>query len=165
MDGTKMKRRIVITFAIAAVLCSTALRAQKDKTAANVSRGGHGLDDEVLSQISKNLQAIVDRGESTGMVAVVARNGKIASVDAVSWRIKGKEPLEATDVFWAASITKSFVAVAIMMMVDEGPSGNLTSRSKARAVMHPSLTDSLTGAELRDLIKHLSTLKNSGSPK
>ena len=31
-----------------------------------------------------------------------------------------KEPLETTDVFWAASITKSFVAVAIMMMVDEG---------------------------------------------
>jgi len=80
----------------------------------------HGLDEKALSEIPRNLQAIVDRGQSTGMVTLVGRNGKIASVDAVGWRIKDKEPLETTDVFWAASITKSFVAVAIMMMVDEG---------------------------------------------
>ena len=115
-----MKRRIVITFAIAAVLCRTALPAQTDKTAANVSGEGHGLDEQILSRISHNLQAIVDRGQSTGMVTLVARNGKIASIDAVGWRIKEKEPLETTDIFWAASITKSFVAVAVMMMVDEG---------------------------------------------
>ncbi|MBT7740761.1 MAG: beta-lactamase family protein [Opitutae bacterium] len=80
----------------------------------------HGLDEKALSRIPENLQAIVDRGQSTGMVTLVARNGKIASIDAVGWRIKDKEPLETTDVFWAASITKSFVAVAMMMMVDEG---------------------------------------------
>jgi len=80
----------------------------------------HGMDEKVLSQIPENLQAIVDRGKSTGMVTLVARNGKIASIDAVGWRIMNKEPLETSDVFWAASITKSFVAVAIMMMVDEG---------------------------------------------
>ncbi len=45
------------------------------------------------------------------------------------------------------------------------PSTNLASRSKAQTVMPPSLTDSLTRAELRDLIKYLSTLKNTGSPK
>ncbi|MBT3636706.1 MAG: c-type cytochrome [Opitutae bacterium] len=45
------------------------------------------------------------------------------------------------------------------------PSGNLASRSKAQTVMPPSLTDSLTRTELRDLIKYLSTLKNAGSPK
>ena len=78
------------------------------------------MDEKALSQIPGNLQAIVDRGQSTGMVTLVARNGKIASIDAVGWRIMDKEPLETTDVFWAASITKPFVAVAIMMMVDEG---------------------------------------------
>ena len=89
-------------------------------TVSHAGAAEHGLDEEVLSQIPKNLQAIVDRGQSTGMVTLVARNGKIASIDAVGWRIMNKEPLETTDVFWAASITKSFVAVAIMMMVDEG---------------------------------------------
>ena len=60
----------------------------------------HGLDKKALSQIPENLQAIVDRGQSTGMVTLVARNGKIASIDAVGWRIMNKEPLETTDVFW-----------------------------------------------------------------
>ena len=75
MDETKMKERIVINFAIAAVFCSIALRAQTDTTAANVSGGGHGMDEKVLSRIPENLQAIVDRGQSTGMVTLVARNG------------------------------------------------------------------------------------------
>ncbi|MDP7286779.1 MAG: serine hydrolase [Phycisphaerae bacterium] len=88
--------------------------------ASGVSGGGHGMDEKVLSQIPKKLKAIVDRGQSTGMVTLVARNGKIASIDAVGWRVINKEPLETTDVFWAASITKPFVAVAIMMLVDEG---------------------------------------------
>ena len=115
-----MKRRIVITFAIAAALCSTALRAQTDKTAANVSGGGHGLDEKVLSQIPKKLQAIVDSGQSSGMVSLVARNGKIASIDAVGWHIMDKEPMEATAVFRCASMSKPFCAASIMMLVDEG---------------------------------------------
>jgi putative heme-binding domain-containing protein len=45
------------------------------------------------------------------------------------------------------------------------PNTNLTTRSPAQTVMPPSLTDSLTRTELRDLIKYLSTLKTSGSPK
>ena len=89
-------------------------------TASHAGAAEHGMDEKVLSQIPENLQAIVDRGQSTGMVTLVARNGKIASIDAVGWRIKDKEPLETTDVFWAASITKPFVAVAVMMMVDKG---------------------------------------------
>ena len=71
----------------------------------------HGMDEEVLSQIPKKLQAIIDSGKSSGMVTLVARNGEIASIDAVGWRYMAKkEPLDTTDVFWAASITKPFVA-------------------------------------------------------
>ena len=88
--------------------------------ASSSSAAEHGMNEKALSQIPKNLQEIVDRKQSTGMVTLVARNGKIACIDAVGWRIMNKEPLETTDVFWAASITKSFVAVAVMMMVDEG---------------------------------------------
>jgi CubicO group peptidase (beta-lactamase class C family) len=100
---------------IASLCAGTLLFASSYSEAAD-----HGMDENVLSQIPKNLQAIVDRGQSSGMVTLVARNGAIASIDAVGWRVMGKEPLETTDVFWAASITKPFVAVAIMMLVDEG---------------------------------------------
>ena len=84
------------------------------------SAAEHGMNEKVLSQIPQNLKAIIDRGKSSGAVTLVARNGEIASIDAVGWRIMDKEPLETTDIFWAASITKPFVAVAIMMMVDKG---------------------------------------------
>jgi len=100
---------------IASLCAGTLLLASSYSEAAD-----HGMDKKVLSQIPKNLQAMVDRGHSTGMVTLVARNGEIASIDAVGWRVMDKEPLETTDVFWAASITKPFVAVAIMMLVDEG---------------------------------------------
>ena len=89
-------------------------------TASYSEAAEHRMDEKVLSQIPKKLQAIIDRGQSSGAVTLVARNGEIASIDAVGWRIMDKEPLETTDVFWAASITKPFVAVAIMMMVDKG---------------------------------------------
>ncbi len=102
--------------ALVASLCAAALLLASSYSEA----ADHGMDEKVLSQIPKKLQAIVDRGQSTGMVTLVARNGQIASIDAVGWRVMGKEPLKTTDIFWAASISKPFVAVSIMMLVDEG---------------------------------------------
>ena len=87
--------------------------------ASHLDAENHGMNLELLSKVPEKLQAIIHRGQSTGMVFLVARNGKIATVDAVGWRIMDKEPLQTTDVFWAASITKPFVAVAIMMLVDQ----------------------------------------------
>ena len=43
--------------------------------------------------------------------------------------------------------------------------GAILKRSRGGTVMPPGLTSSLTRAELRDLIKYLTTLKNAGSPK
>ncbi|SVC64952.1 uncharacterized protein METZ01_LOCUS317806, partial [marine metagenome] len=42
---------------------------------------------------------------------------------------------------------------------------NIQQRIKGGSVMPPGLTASLTRAELRDLIKYLSTLKTTGQPK
>jgi len=80
----------------------------------------HGMDEKVLSQIPKKLQTIVGRGQSSGMVALVARNGKIASINAVGWHVMSKQPLKTTAVFRCASMSKPFVAASIMMLVDEG---------------------------------------------
>ena len=80
----------------------------------------HGMDEKVLSQIPKKLQAIVDSGQSSGMVALVARNGRVASINAVGWHVMSKEPMEATAVFRCASMSKPFCAASIMMLVDEG---------------------------------------------
>ena len=101
--------------ALSASLCTGILLLAVCSSAATE----HGLNEKALSQIPRDLKALVERGQSPGVVTLVARNGEIASIDAVGWRVIDKEPLETTDVFWAASITKPFVAVAIMMLVDE----------------------------------------------
>ncbi len=111
--GDELVRRITIL--ITSVCAGTLLLAASYSEAAD-----HGMDEKVLSQISKKLQAIVDSGQSSGIVSLVARNGKIASIDAVGWRVMSKEPMETTDVFRCASISKPFVAASIMMLVDEG---------------------------------------------
>ena len=80
----------------------------------------HGMDEKALSQIPKKLQAMVDSGQSSGMVSLVARNGKIASINAVGWHVMDQEPLKTTAVFRCASMSKPFCAASIMMLVDEG---------------------------------------------
>jgi len=101
---------------LVASLCAAALLLASSYSEA----ADHGMDEKVLSQIPKKLQAIVDSGQSSGMVSLVARNGKIASIDAVGWHVMSKEPMEATAVFRCASMSKPFCAASIMMLVDEG---------------------------------------------
>ena len=63
----------------------------------------HGMDAEVLSQIPKKLQAIIDRGKSSGMVTLVARNGEIASIDAVGWRFMDRDLTSYTFLYTATA--------------------------------------------------------------
>ncbi len=70
-----MKRRIVIIFFVAAILCSACILAQTSTKVSDVSGKGHGMDEEVLSQVPNRLRAIVDDGKSYGVVTLVARNG------------------------------------------------------------------------------------------
>ena len=104
-----------ISFLITSVCVGTLLLVASGSAAAE-----HGMDEKVLSQIPKQLQAIVDSGQSTGMVSLVARNGEIASLVAVGWHVFDKEPLKTTAVFRCASMSKPFCAASIMMLVDEG---------------------------------------------
>ena len=145
------------------------------------SAAEHGMNEKILSQIPQNLKAIIDRGQSSGVVTLVARNGEIASIDAVGWRIMDKEPLETTDVFWAASITKPFVAAAIMMMVDKGhlqlddlvekhipefKGQKVTIWKKTKKKMIPKgLRPSEKPLTIRNLLNHLDALPKTAATK
>ena len=141
----------------------------------------HGMNEDALSQIPKKLQALVDDGKSTGIVTLVARNGKIASIQAVGWRVMDKEPLETTDVFWAASITKPFVAVAIMMLVDEeklqlddlmedhipefkGQQVTIWKRRKKKMI-HAGLQPAKQPLTIRNLLNHLDGLPKTATTR
>lgn len=80
-----------------------------------------GEDSPSLEDIPSLMQASVDRGEATGLVALAAHEGKIISHSAVGYQsLESKISMQKDSVFWAASMSKPFVAVAIMMLVEEG---------------------------------------------
>ena len=74
-----------------------------------------------LTDIPALMQAFVDRDETPGVVTLAAHKGEIISLSAVgSQSLDPKVPMQKDSIFWAASLSKPFVAVAIMMLVEEG---------------------------------------------
>jgi len=82
---------------------------------------GNGLDPARLQTIRPRLQTLVDKQTIPGAVALVARHGKVALLDAVGWRdVESKKPMQTDSIFQIMSMTKNFTGVAVMMLVEEG---------------------------------------------
>ncbi|HEY2018654.1 MAG TPA: serine hydrolase domain-containing protein, partial [Bryobacteraceae bacterium] len=79
------------------------------------------LDSKTLKLIPRRMQEFVDRGEISGMVTLVARNGQIAALDAVGFAdIENKRPMKTDSIVQIMSQTKTVTGVAAMILVDEG---------------------------------------------
>lgn len=80
-----------------------------------------GLDAERLKLIRPRLQDLVEKQTIPGAVALVARHGKIATLEAAGWRdVEDRKPMTTDSIFQIMSMTKNFTGVAIMMLVEEG---------------------------------------------
>jgi len=80
-----------------------------------------GLDSERLKLIRPRLQELVEKQTIPGAVALVARHGKIATLEAAGWRdMEGRKPMTTDSIFQIMSMTKNFTGVAVMMLVEEG---------------------------------------------
>jgi len=80
-----------------------------------------GLNASRLKLIRPRLQELVDRQEVPGAVALVARHGQIATLEAVGWRdVENRKPMTPDSIFQIMSMTKNFTGVGIMMLVEEG---------------------------------------------
>jgi CubicO group peptidase (beta-lactamase class C family) len=67
------------------------------------------------------LQPFVDKNVISGAVAFVADRDKMLDVESVGYAsLSAKQPMQANDLFWIASMSKSMTATALMMLVDEG---------------------------------------------
>jgi CubicO group peptidase (beta-lactamase class C family) len=66
-----------------------------------------GFSSERLNRISKIYQADVDKGLIPGAVVLIARNGKVAYLEAVGFRDRDKKiPMTTDAIFQIASMTK-----------------------------------------------------------
>ena len=89
--------------------------------AAAQTPAGSGLDSTRLQTIVPRLQALVDQGTIAGAVALVARHGKVALLEAAGWRdVENKKPMQTDSIFQIMSMTKNFTGVAVMMLVEDG---------------------------------------------
>jgi len=80
-----------------------------------------GLSKERLQRISAWIQTDVDKKVLPGAVIMVLRKGKIAYSEAFGYQDREKNiPMTRNSIFRIASMTKPFVALAIMMLAEEG---------------------------------------------
>src|SRR5215831_16168535 len=80
-----------------------------------------GLDPERLKLIRPRLQELVDNQTIPGAVALVARHGHVATLEAAGWRdVENHKPMTTDSIFQIMSMTKNFTGVAVMMLVEEG---------------------------------------------
>ncbi len=80
-----------------------------------------GLSPERLARVGTWLQGEIDAKRIPGAVVLVARNGKVAYVEALGQQDPASpRPMGRDSIFRIYSMTKPLVSVAAMMMVEEG---------------------------------------------
>lgn len=80
-----------------------------------------GLSPERLGRLETVLHGYVERGEIAGIVALIHRHGEQAAAWAIGWQDKEAQmPMQRETLFRIMSMTKPIIAVAALMLVEEG---------------------------------------------
>jgi len=83
--------------------------------------GPGGFSADGLKAVTAAMQAAIDRGDAAGVVTLLYRHGEIAQVDAVGYQDEAaKTPMRRDTIFRIASMTKPIVAVATLMLIEDG---------------------------------------------
>ncbi len=116
-----MTRRTLFLALAALLLVAPALRAEAPPATAPESVG---LSSERLQRLRGAMQQYVDQGRIAGVVTYVARNGRVAHLEAFGKAdVEAGRPMKTDTIFRVASQTKAFTSVAVMMLVEEGKIG------------------------------------------
>ena len=88
----------------------------KEKTSNN-----SGLDPGQLSKLRARMRSFVDQGSIAGAVTLIARNGRVASLDAFGYHdLESKKPMRTDSIFDIRSVTKPITAIGIMILMEDG---------------------------------------------
>ena len=72
-------------------------------------------------KVNTNVLPFVEKGALAGAVMLVADKDKTLAVETAGYSdVAAKKPIEATDLFWIASMSKPVTGTALMALVDEG---------------------------------------------
>jgi CubicO group peptidase (beta-lactamase class C family) len=160
-------RPLVAVFLLAASLL-TASPAVVNDTAQT------GLDPARLARIPVRMQQFVDKGTVAGVVTLVARHGRVAALDSVGYTdLETKQPMKPDNIFQIHSMTKPVVAIAAMVLAEEGKlqlgdpvekylpefRGQWAAESRGATAM--SLRRPARAVTLRDLMTHTSGMSTN----
>ena len=120
-----------------------------------------GMDPAKLAAIKPALEALLKEKRASGVVALVARNGRLVYHEAAGLANAEKnKPMTPDTIFWIASMTKGITATAVMILVDEG---KLTLDEPASKWVPELAKVTIIGGKplprpitLRDLLSHTS---------
>jgi len=120
--------------------------------------GEVGYDEQRLDVLNRHLQRVIDDGEIQCATYCVSRKGKVFAHGAIgkkSFRKDDNTPVQPDSVRYIASVTKTFTAVAIMKLVEDG----LTRLDQPVGEILPQFnTPPYNGVTLFQLLTHTSGL-------
>jgi CubicO group peptidase (beta-lactamase class C family) len=80
-----------------------------------------GFAPDRIARIHQRMQRFVDEKDVSGVVTLVAREGKLVDLHAVGFQdVESRTPMRTDTIFRIASMTKPITSVAIMMLYEEG---------------------------------------------
>ena len=166
--------RIVALAAALLLLVPQALLAQGLTAAVPESVG---MSSERLERLTAALQEYVDDDRLAGAVAIVARRGKIAYMEAVGYRDKESgAPMTTDAIFRIASQTKALASVGVMLLQEEGrllitdPVGKYLPEFMETTVAEPDGSGGYTVVPakrpitIRDLLTHTAGISYGSGP-
>src|SRR3989442_11707624 len=113
--------RLIAKWTSALVLFLTLLATASAAEVLRAKPEDVGLSTQRLQRIHELVQRHLDAKSFSGAVTLVARNGRIAHLEAQGLMdIETKKPMATDTMFRIMSMTKPVVGVAVMMMIEEG---------------------------------------------
>ncbi|MBS1790736.1 MAG: beta-lactamase family protein [Acidobacteria bacterium] len=123
-----MKRITVISLTVLFFL-GGALTAQTKKPQGKNSKRAEAkaetsspdFDPQRLARLNERMKSFVDRGRTSGMVTLLAHQGKIVQQSALGFQdLESRKPMTENTIFQIASMTKPITCVGIMILAEEG---------------------------------------------
>jgi CubicO group peptidase (beta-lactamase class C family) len=103
---------LLLSFLVLPIAAAETPRARPDDV---------GISAQRLERIHELIERHIDAGDFSGAVTLVARNGRIAHLEAQGLMdIETRKPMTTDAMFRIMSMTKPVVGVALLMLVDEG---------------------------------------------
>jgi CubicO group peptidase (beta-lactamase class C family) len=117
----KLKYLVIVLLILASCTGSQTVSVKRSPILFTGSPEGVGMSTERLGGIDRMCQEAIKAGEIPGVVALVARNGRIVYHKAFGMADnQTNKSLKVDDIFRIASQSKAITATAVMMLWEEG---------------------------------------------